>query len=65
MPKSKNTADQGDAVPDYAPTPGEDFRADLAPTVPPQFDAATDDPAHPLHHHAKRDSLESPEPAKD
>jgi len=36
------------------------FHAHEAPVSEPQFAAATDDPAHPLHHHAKRDSLESP-----
>jgi hypothetical protein len=62
MPKTKatDTPDSTDAA-----SSGEDFRADLAPTSPPQFDAATDDPAHPLHHHAKRDALVSPEPAKE
>lgn len=63
MPKAKNT--EPDAVPEYGPAEGEDFRADLAPSTPPKWDAATDDPAHPLHHHAKRDSLVSPDPAKD
>ena len=60
-----DTPDTSDAAPDFAPVPGENFHAHLAPVSAPQLDAATDDPAHPLHHHAKRDSLESPEPAKD
>lgn len=67
MPKTKSTdtPDPSSDVTEYGPTPGEDFRADLAPTSPAQYHAATDDPAHPLHHHAKRDALVSPEPAKD
>lgn len=39
---------------------GEFFHAHLAPTTPPKFNAATDDPDHPLHHHGKHDSPESP-----
>jgi hypothetical protein len=40
------------------------IHAHEGPVFEPKFAAATDDPAHPLHHHAKRDSLESP-PSKD
>lgn len=64
MPKAKNT-DTPDPI-EHEPSPAnrgdvpEDVRADLAPTVPPKWDSAMEDPEHPLHHHAKRDSLESP-----
>lgn len=65
MPKKNATADDLAATDHVeterpqAETP-PDVHAHLGPTTPPQYDAATDDPAHPLHHHAKRDSLESP-----
>ena len=45
---------------DLAEGPG-DLHAHLGPIEPPVFEAATDDPAHPLHHHAKTISGPSPE----
>lgn len=70
MTKKKPDADTPDPI--DADTPDErsqaetppDVHAHLGPLLEPQFNAATDDPAHPLHHHAKRDSLESP-PSED
>lgn len=69
MPKHKTAETPGTPDPiatDYedgtptAPEPPADFRADLAPVVPPKWDSAMEDPEHPLHHHCKKDSLESP-----
>lgn len=52
MPRKPAETDTPDPI---EPVPESDI-------VPPKYYAATDDPAHPLHHHAKRDSLESPTP---
>ena len=58
MPK-KNAPDEVDTERPQAETP-PDVHAHLGPITEPQHYAATDDPTHALHHHAKRDSLESP-----
>lgn len=65
MPKAKNTdtpdpTGTEETPADLAAAPA-DFHAHLGPVEPVKLDAATDDPAHPLHHHGKAISGPSPE----